>query len=76
MHKFATYFSVIFLLLSVIMLLSILYFNFPQLISGNKIVLFAFINSIILIGVGIFLTILKDRIILYWQNYNRDKQID
>lgn len=75
MQKFATYFSVMFLLLSVVMLLSITYLDLPQLLSGNKIVLFAFINSVILVGVGIFLNLFKDRIILYWQNYSREKQI-
>ena len=75
MHKFATYFSVIFLLLALTMLFSVLYFNLPLLMSGNRIALFAVINSVMLVGVGIFLTAFKDRIILYWQNYNREKQI-
>ena len=75
MHRFATYFSVMFLLLSIGMLLSIIYFNLPQLLIGNKIVLFAFINSVILIGVSMFLILFKDRIIIEWQNYNREKQI-
>ena len=75
MQRFATYFSVIFLLLSLTMLFSIIYFNLPLLLSGNKIVLFAFINSVILIGVSMFLIFFKDRIILEWQNYSREKQI-
>lgn len=75
MHKFATYFSVIFLLLSLTMLFSVLYFNLPQLLSGNRIVMFVFLNSVMLVGVGVFFNIFKDRIILYWQNYTREKQI-
>jgi hypothetical protein len=75
MHRFATYFSVIFLLLSLTMLFSIIYFDLPLILSGNKIVLFAFINSVILVCVSLFLISFKDRIILYWQNYNREKQI-
>ncbi len=75
MHKFATYFSVIFLLLALTMLFGVLYFNLPLLLSGNRIALFAFINSIMLVCVGIFFTVFKDRIILYWQNYTREKQI-
>ena len=75
MHRFATYFSVIFLLLSLTMLFSIIYFDLPLILSGNKIVLFAFINSVILVCVSLFLISFKDRINLYWQNYNREKQI-
>lgn len=75
MHKFATYFSVIFLLLSVIMLFSVLYFNMPLLLSGNRIILFVFLNAIMLVGVGIFFTMFKDRIIQYLENYRREKQI-
>ena len=75
MHKFATYFSVIFLLLSIIMLFSVLYFNMPQLVSGNRIVLFVFLNSVMLVGVGIFFLMFKERIIQYIQNYRREKQI-
>ena len=45
MQKFATCFSVIFLLLSVMMLSSVLYFNMPQLLSGNRIALFVFFTQ-------------------------------
>ncbi len=75
MHKFATYFSVIFLLLSLAMLFSYLYFNMPLLLSGNKMALFVFLNTLILVGVGIFFTIFPDRIVMYLQNYRRKKEI-
>ncbi len=75
MHKFATYFSVILILLSLAMLFSVLYFNFPLIISGNRIALFVFFNCIMLVSVGIFFYMFKDRVILYWQNYRREKQI-
>jgi hypothetical protein len=75
MHKFATYFSVIFLLLSLAMLFSVVYFNLPLILNGNRIALFVFLNCIMLVGVGIFFNIFKERIILYWQNYRREKQI-
>ena len=75
MQKFATCFSVIFLLLSVTMLSSVLYFNLPQLLNGNRIVLFVFLNSIMLVGVGVFFMVFKERIIQYIQNYRREKQI-
>ncbi len=75
MHKFATCFSVIFLLLSITMLSSVLYFNMPQLLSGNRITLFVFLNSIMLVGVAVFFTVFKSRILLYLENYRREKQI-
>ena len=75
MHKFATCFSVIFLLLSVTMLFSVLYFNMPQLLSGNRITLFVFLNSIMLVGVAVFFMTFKNRILLYLENYRREKQI-
>lgn len=75
MQKFATYFSVIFLLLSVMMLSSVLYFNLPLLLSGNKIVLFVFLNSVMLVGVGVFFLMFKERIIQYLDNYRREKQL-
>lgn len=75
MQKFATYFSVIFLLLSVFMLFSVLYFNMPQLLSGNRIVLFVFLNSIMLVCVGLFFISFKERIIQYLENYRREKAI-
>ncbi len=75
MHKFASCFSVIFLLLALVMLFGILYFNMPLLLMGNKIVLFAFINSLILVAVGIFFVAFKGRIILYFENYTREKRI-
>ena len=75
MHKFATCFSVIFLLLSIMMLFSVLYFNMPQLLSGNRITLFVFLNSIMLVGVAVFFTVFKNRILLYLENYRREKQI-
>jgi hypothetical protein len=75
MHRFATCFSVIFLLLSVTMLFSVLYFNMPQLLSGNRITLFVFLNSIMLVGVAVFFMAFKSRILLYLENYRREKQI-
>lgn len=75
MHKFAAYFSVIFLFLSLLMLFGVLYFNMPLLLSGNRIVLFIFLNSMFLVGVGLFFILFKDRIILYLENYRREKQI-
>ncbi len=75
MHRFATYFSVIFLLLSLAMLFSVLYFNMPLLLSGNRIGLFVFFNSIMLIGVAVFFIMFKERIILYLENYRREKQL-
>ncbi len=75
MHRFATYFSVIFLLLSIVMFLGVIYFNMPQLISGNKITLFLFLNATMLVGVGLFFALFKDRILLYLENYRREKQI-
>ncbi len=75
MHKFATYFSVMFLLLSIIMLLSVLFLNMPQLMSGNKLALFVVLNSTILVCVGVFFILFKERIIHYLDNYRREKQI-
>ncbi|MBQ8886790.1 MAG: hypothetical protein IJY61_03720 [Candidatus Gastranaerophilales bacterium] len=75
MQKFATCFSVIFLLLSVSMLFSVLYFNLPLLLAGNRIVLFVFLNSIMLCGVAVFFLMFKERIIQYIQNYRREKTI-
>ena len=75
MHKFATYFSVIFLLLSLTMSFSCLYFNMPLLLAGNRTVMFVFLNSLILVGVGIFFTMFHDRIVMYLQNYRREKEI-
>lgn len=75
MHKFATCFSVIFLLLTLTMLSGIIYFNMPLLLSGNKMVWFACLNSILLVFVGVFFTMFKERIVLYLQNYRREKQI-
>lgn len=75
MHKFVACFSVIFLLLSLAMLFSVLYFNMPMLLSGNRIVLFVFLNSVMLVGVAVFFMLFKDRIILYFENYRREKQI-
>ncbi len=75
MHKFAAYFSIIFLLLSLLMLFGVLYFNMPMLLSGNRIVLFVFLNAIMLVGVAVFFMLFKDRIILYFENYRREKQI-
>ena len=75
MQKFATCFSVIFLLLSVSMLFSVLYFNMPLLLAGNRIVLFVFLNSIMLCGVAVFFLMFKERIIQYIQNYRREKTI-
>ncbi len=75
MHKFAACFSVIFILLALSMLFSVIYFNMPLLLSGNKIILFIFINTIMLVGVGVFFIIFKERIFLYLQNYRREKQI-
>ena len=75
MHKFAVYFSVIFLLLSLAMLFSVLYFDLPLILSGNRIAMFVVFNCILLVGLGIFFNMFKDRVILYWQNYRREKQI-
>ena len=75
MQRFATCFSVIFLLLSVSMLFSVLYFNMPLLLAGNRIVLFVFLNSIMLCGVAVFFLMFKERIIQYIQNYRREKTI-
>ncbi len=75
MQKFATYFSVIFLLLSLAMLFSVIYFDLPLILSGNRIVMFVLFNCIMLVGLGIFFNLFKDRVILYWQNYRREKQI-
>ena len=75
MQKFATCFSVIFLLLSLVMLFSILHFSMPQLMSGNRIVWFTCFNSILLVAVGIFFVMFKERIVLYLRNYRREKQL-
>ncbi len=75
MQKFATYFSVMFLLLSLAMLFSVLGFNMPQLLKGDKMALFIFLNSVILVGLGVFFTMFKERIALYLQNYRREKEI-
>lgn len=57
------------------MLFSVLYFNMPQLLSGNRITLFVFLNSIMLVGVAVFFMTFKNRILLYLENYRREKQI-
>ncbi len=75
MHKFATYFTVIFLLLALTLLFGVVYFNMPQLLNGNKIVVFTFINTVMLVGVGIFFMLFKERIFMYLQNYRREKQL-
>lgn len=75
MHKFTLHFSVMFLLLAVVLLFSVLYFNMPMLLSGNKIVLFALVNALMFVGVGIFFVVFKERIFLYFENYRREKQI-
>ena len=75
MHKFATCFSVIFLLLSIVMLFGVLYFNMPHLLSGNRITLFVFLNSVMLVGVAVFFMMFKSRILLYLENYRREKRI-
>ncbi len=75
MHRFAACFSVIFILLSLAMLFSVLYFNMPLLIAGDKVVLFAFVNSIMLVLVGVFFIAFRNKIILYIENYRREKQI-
>ena len=75
MNKFTMHFSVLFLLLAVGLLFSVLYFNMPMLLSGNKIVLFALVNALMFVGVGIFFVVFKERIFLYFENYRREKQI-
>lgn len=75
MYRFTLRFSVMFLLLTIMMLFSVLYFNMPMLLSGNKIVLFVLLNSLMFVGVGIFFVIFKDRIFQYFENYRREKQI-
>ena len=75
MHKFATYVSVVFLLLSTAMLCGGLHYNLPLVMSGNRIALFVVLNSVMLVGVAAFLLMFKDRIILYLENYRREKQI-
>ena len=47
----------------------------PMILSGNKIVLFALVNALIFVGVGIFFVVFKERIFLYFENYRREKQI-
>lgn len=47
----------------------------PQLLSGNRITLFVFLNSIMLVGVAVFFMTFKNRILLYLENYRREKQI-
>ncbi len=75
MYKFTVRFSVIYLLLTLGLLFSVLIFNMPQLLNGNKIVLFTIFNAVMLVGVGIFFIVFKERIILYLENYRREKQI-
>ncbi len=75
MHKFATYFTVIFLLLTLTLLIGVLYFNMPLLLNGNKIVIFTFLNTVMLFGVSVFFMLFKERIFMYLQNYRREKQI-
>ena len=75
MHKFTLRFSVMFLLLTILMLLGVLFFNMPMLLNGNKVVLFVLLNSILFVGVGIFFVLFRERIFLYFENYRREKQI-
>ena len=75
MHRFTLRISVMFLLLSVLMLLSVIFFNLPMLLSGNKISLFVLLNSLLFVGVGVFFVMFKDRIFLYFENYRREKQL-
>ncbi|MBQ4122134.1 hypothetical protein IJD44_00185 [bacterium] len=75
MHKFTLQFSVMFLLLAVLMLFSVIYFNMPMILTGNKLVLFALLNALMIVGVGIFFVVFKERIFLYFENYRREKQI-
>ncbi|MGM9994407.1 MAG: hypothetical protein ACI37R_06730 [Candidatus Avigastranaerophilus sp.] len=75
MHRFSLHFSVMFLLLAVLMLFGVLYFNMPMLLNGNKLVWFVLLNSLMFVGVGIFFVVFKDRIFLYFENYRREKQI-
>ena len=75
MHKFAVRIAVIFILLSLAMLFSVVYFNMPLLLAGDKIVLFAVLNSVMMVFVGIFFLAFKNKIILYIENYRREKQL-
>ncbi len=75
MHRFALRFSVAFMLLALTMMFCLVFFNMQSILSGNKLVLFAFVNSVILVIVGIFFIIFKERIFLYLENYRREKQI-
>lgn len=75
MQKFAMYFSVLFLILSVLLLISVISFNMPLILNGNKLALFTFLNSIMLVGVGVFFVLFRERIITYLQNYRREKKI-
>lgn len=75
MRKYATVFAVICLLLTFVVLFFTSQLNLINIIANDKIAQFVLLNSILLIGVGIFFAIFHDRLKLYLKNYRREKNI-
>ena len=68
-------FAVISLLLVFVVLFFSSQMNLLNIIANDKMVQFVILNSILLIGVGIFFAIFHDRLKLYLENYRREKEI-
>ena len=75
MKRYATVFSVIWLLLSFGFLVISSQFNFMACSTSPKLAQFVLLNSFFLMGVGVFFVIFHDRIKLYLENYRREKEI-
>lgn len=75
MRKYATIFAVICLLLTFVVLFFTSQLNLINIIANDKMAQFVLLNSILLIGVGIFFAIFHDRLKLYLTNYRREKEI-
>lgn len=75
MRKCAVMFAVISLLLT----FAIVFYNSEmkllEIIANDKMIQFVILNSILLLGVGIFFGIFHSRLKLYLENYRREKEI-
>lgn len=68
-------FAVICLLLTFVILFLASQLNLINIIANDKMAQFVLVNSILLIGVGVFFIIFHDRLKLYLKNYRREKKI-
>lgn len=75
MRKYATVFAVILLLLTLTLTIFASQVSLIKIIATDKMAQFVLMNSILLIGVGIFFAIFHDKLKIYTENYRREKQI-